>query len=209
MGNAHHRLDLPTLNVDAFVRALEQKQLNKDDKSFLHFAEEDWSGWLINGCRQVNREGFVLGYTVDSLANRASYFPEACPFIDAVPGEKHAIRLFRLAPGVNIDLHVDTGEFYLRRHWREIRKVHVPLVTNESCRNYEEINGQKHYYWFKPGEFWMLNGNERHGALNYGLRYRWHLVIDVDPSPELESLMRPGGESVGPAQPSTREIKML
>lgn len=209
MAIAHYKLDIETHDVLQFARSIEQKQLSKNDRSFLHFAQDDWSGWLINGCRQVNRGGFVLGYTVDDLANRASFFPEACAIVDAVPGKKHAIRLFRLAPNVHIDLHVDTGEYYLHRHWREIRKVHVPIITNPGCRNYEEVDGVKQYYWLRPGEFWLLDGNQRHGAMNFGEEFRFHLVIDVDPTPELFNLCRRAEPTTRASLLSSGFVKML
>lgn len=204
---AHYKLNIARRDVSAFKNRLLERQLDKNDRSFLHFAEDDWSGWRINGCQQINRGGFTLGYKVDE-SDRSNFFEEACALIDAVPGRKHAIRLFRLAPGVHIGLHIDTGEYYLHRHWREIRKVHIPIITNPACRSYEDNDGVLTHYWPQEGEFWFLDGNERHAAFNYGDDYRWHLVVDIDPTPELFDL-RMRGEPAGDVRPKGPFVKML
>lgn len=105
-----------------------------------------------------------------------------------IPGVVHAVRLFRLAPGGFTSYHTDIGEFYFWKHWTELRKIHIPIITNAASYQYSIRNGEPQRHQFQAGEFWYLNGSRMHGSENFGNQDRWHLVVDVEPSDQLKEL---------------------
>jgi hypothetical protein len=185
---AHYRLGI-TESVTRLADALLRSPPTDQDSFHVPFEGEHWAGWCINGCRLVRRGGFVLGYEMSGSNNTDGWFPEAEPLLARIPGKKQAVRLFMLNAGRTVHLHEDEGEYYLRRHWREVRKVHVPILTNDNCFNFELRGGTEVKHYMKPGEFWYLNGTKSHGAANLGRSARWHLVVDVDPSEQLDKLL--------------------
>ncbi|WP_338693272.1 aspartyl/asparaginyl beta-hydroxylase domain-containing protein [Bradyrhizobium sp. 26S5] len=171
------------------ANAILQRRWAESRDGRVNFHGERWTGWCINGCEQLVRGGFVLGYRMSMASLPKIDLPEANAIIEKIPGKKHAVRLFRLSPGHVVQTHVDAGEFYVERDWREVRKVHVAIITNDDCVNFEGEPAEGRSIHMRPGEYWYLDGTVPHGASNLGTNHRWHLVIDVDPNPKLDALL--------------------
>jgi hypothetical protein len=184
------RLQFPHLNIETLAEAVSAKASTLGRTGFIYFDGDKWSGWRINGCAQRVSGNVVLGYYMNSNLAQVHDFPEAEALLRMIPGVKHAVRLFKLSPGASVGLHRDQGEFYMNRKWWQVRKVHIPLITNDGCRHlYEGTDGQIGSVTMKIGEAWYLNGTRLHGAENKGNCDRWHLVVDVDPTTNLYSLI--------------------
>ncbi len=122
------------------------------------------------------------------------------PIIDYIPGEKHRIRLMRLAPGGGeLARHADNTDPDAGVMDARLLRVHIPLVTNpgvifEAWR----LDGQKVSAHMAQGEAWVLDTRKPHTAVNNGEAERIHLVIDVESGERLRSLLRRGAEAGGP-----------
>ncbi|MCA1639919.1 MAG: aspartyl/asparaginyl beta-hydroxylase domain-containing protein [Acidobacteria bacterium] len=188
------RMRLPQLDIEPFAQVVEKATsapFGLGRKGYIYFDGDDWAGWRINGCGQKIQGEQILGYYMNPDLNYLHHFTEAEKLIEMMPGQIHAVRLFKLKAGAKVDLHKDGGEFYLERKWWEVRKIHIPIITNKGCRHsYLAKDGTVKSVAMKQGEAWYLNGTHLHGAENYGNNDRWHLVIDVDITDELYAMFR-------------------
>lgn len=119
------------------------------------------------------------------------------PVISLIPGEKHRIRLMRLAPGGGeLDRHADNTDPDAGVEDGRLQRVHIPLVTNPGVI-FEawKTDGSKLRAHMAQGEAWVLDTRKPHTAVNNGKDERIHLVIDVESGPELRSLLRRGEEA--------------
>ncbi len=86
----------------------------------------------------------------------------------------HRSRIARLAPHSEIKPHVDYDTTYSLR-------VHIPIQTNDGCRNFFILNDQREEVHFPAdGSAWLINPGILHGAYNSGSEFRDHLIISVD-----------------------------
>lgn len=75
----------------------------------------------------------------------------------------------RLPAGASVGEHVDRG-----RYLRAVRRVHVPLVVNDSCTF--TVAGVEHRP--RPGRVYLLRNTLPHAAANRGSGPRIHLICD-------------------------------
>jgi hypothetical protein len=189
----HARLDIAPICVNSLVETINKGAFDRSAPGFIPFQKEDWHGWCINGSTLSHFENDSPVYSFSKTNDEdRMFFPEVAKIVEALPSTICAIRLLRLAPGGFIDFHIDDYEKFGKHDWQVMRKVHVPIITNEFCRNFDKTaEGVFSSYWMQPGQYWYLDGSKRHGACNYGDSDRWHLVIELVASDELEDLVIP------------------
>lgn len=198
----HARLNISTTAVDSLVDVVTNGFFDRTTPGFVPFQQDDWHGWCVNGSTLTHFEHDSPVYSIQQRTDKQMFLPEVSRIVEAIPSEICAIRLLRLAPGGFIDFHVDDYEKFGTHDWRRMRKVHIPIVTNDSCRNFEKTpDGVFSSHWMQPGEYWYLDGSRLHGACNYGNSDRWHLVIELVACDELDRLIT--------ASPSTDTCKNL
>jgi len=132
--------------------------------------------------------------------------PEAEALIAAIPGEKHRIRLMRLAPGGGeLTRHADiTDEDAGVARGRTLR-IHIPIITNPGVEfRMWTLEGEQIAARMAEGEAWYLDTRKPHTAVNRGDSERIHLVMDVESSPEMIELLT--GERAAPAEPAGRML---
>lgn len=101
-------------------------------------------------------------------------------------------RLLRLEPGACLWEHTDYGASNLRR--AERLRLHVPLVTNPEA----VLVFPSHTVHLAAGYLWKLSPDEvRHGACNFGVEARLHLILDCYVDAGLRSAV--AGERLDPA----------
>lgn len=207
MSTAHGLLDIAQAPIASLVDAIDSGVFDRSSPGFIPFQQDTWEGWCINGSRLSHFENDAPVYSLESKKRDDDMmsFPEVTQIVEAIRGEICAIRLLRLAPDGFVDFHIDDYEKFGKHKWQLMRKVHVPIITNEFCRNFEKSNdGVFSSYWMKPGQYWYLDGTQLHGACNFGNTDRWHLVIEVMPTDELLDLI-----SVAPSTDNCKNLTGL
>ena len=102
-------------------------------------------------------------------------------------------RLMRLAPGAEVQEHVD-----FNYHWYSRVRIHVPIVTEPSVRFYcghDEVH-------MAPGEAWLFDSWRRHRVVNGSANDRIHLVIDIAGSADFWRMVRAVQRAATPPAPS-------
>jgi hypothetical protein len=79
-------------------------------------------------------------------------------------------RLMRLAPGAEVQEHVD-----FNYHWYSRVRIHVPIITEPTVRFF---CGQEEVH-MAAGEAWLFDSWRRHRVVNGSALDRIHLVIDI------------------------------
>lgn len=103
--------------------------------------------------------------TLKEYTFHASWFVNA--MTKAIGRHLTAIRVVVLQPGQQIPLHADapiTG-----------RRYHVPIAMNVDCWVYHG-DWQQLY----PGRVYRMDPTQSHGAVNWGLSRRLHLIVDTE-----------------------------
>ncbi len=192
MLTAHGLLNIENAPVSSLVDAINSGVFDSESPGFIPFQKDSWQGWCINGSRLSHFEQDAPVYDFESgNCKEVMSFPEVTRIVEAIHGEICAIRLLRLAPDGFVDLHIDDYEKFGKHDWQYMRKVHVPIITNEFCRNFDKDNNGFSSYWMQPGQYWFLDGTKLHGACNFGDTDRWHLVMEVLPHENLLALIAP------------------
>ncbi len=193
MLNAHVLLDIAQAPVVSLVDAINSGFFDRSLPGFIPFQRDTWEGWCINGSRLSHFEHDAPVYNLEpSKSEDVMSFPDVARIVAAIRGEICAIRLLRLAPDGFVDFHIDDYEKFGKHDWQSMRKVHVPIITNEYCRNFDKsADGVFSSYWMQPGQYWYLDGTKLHGACNFGDTDRWHLVMEILPDDDLQELIRP------------------
>ncbi len=102
-------------------------------------------------------------------------------------------RLMRLAPGAEVQEHVD-----FNYHWYSRVRIHIPIVTDPKVRFFCG-DAETH---MAPGESWLFDAWRRHRVINGWDQDRIHLVIDLAGSSSFWQRVR--RLQRGEAIPSTR-----
>jgi hypothetical protein len=133
--------------------------------------------------------------------------PEAEALISAIPGEKHRIRLMRLAPGDGeLARHADITDPDAGVAPGKTLRIHIPIVTNDSVRFSQwMLDGQRVEQHMPLGSAWYLDTRKPHTAVNGGSNERIHLVMDVESSPALLNLL-PCSQQVREEQQSAPNV---
>ena len=58
-------------------------------------------------------------------------------------------------------------------------RVHIPIYTNEKCIQKFYINSQTKSYHLKAGNAWFMNVSYPHSAMNFSLKERVFLTLDL------------------------------
>lgn len=134
---------------------------------------------------------------------------DRCPYTAQVMGSFGEVlarsRLMRLAPGREVQTHVD-----FNYHWYTRVRIHVPVVTDPRvifhCGS-EQVH-------MKAGECWIFDSWRRHRVINASESDRVHLVVDLSGSSRFwetvrhaESLPDSGDEKFVPFDPD-RQVKL-
>lgn len=129
--------------------------------------------------------------------------PEAEALIDAIPGNKHRIRLMRLAPGDGeLARHADITDPDAGVASGKTLRIHIPIITNERVRFTQwTLDGQTIDAHMTAGSAWYLDTRKPHTAVNGGDSERIHLVLDVESTPELLALL-PCSQQISAAAPA-------
>ena len=112
---------------------------------------------------------------------------ERCAYLRQVLGSLGVVlgrvRLMRLAPGAEVDPHVDTNHY-----WNERVRVHIPVATNPSVQFF---CADAHVH-MGAGECWIFDTWQLHRVTNGSDRDRIHLVIDTVGSAAFARLVNAG-----------------
>lgn len=86
----------------------------------------------------------------------------------------------RLGPGIKVPPHQDwlVGRDGKRQDVPMIERWHMPVITNQDCRWWDETNGHVHMVagvWHGPMPYWNY-----HVVQNNGLTERVHIVVDIE-----------------------------
>ncbi len=102
-------------------------------------------------------------------------------------------RLMRLAPGAEVQEHVD-----FNYHWYSRVRIHVPVITEPSVRFF---CGQEEVH-MAAGEAWLFDSWRRHRVINGSPSDRIHLVIDIAGSARFWRMVRQEQRSPESREPS-------
>lgn len=122
----------------------------------------------------------------------ARYFGKTMAVVRRVPGQKERVRFMRLtASRGELSRHADVKRTDVMRAGVSIVRLHIPLVTHEDVL-FESwgLRGEYNKMHFKTGGLYYLDNRKPHRVINSSPVDRTHLVVDVYPSAELESLMK-------------------
>lgn len=111
---------------------------------------------------------------------RCAYLRQVLGSLDVVLGR---VRLMRLAPGAEVDPHVDTNHY-----WNERVRVHVPITTNPSVQFFC-ADARVH---MGAGECWIFDTWQLHRVANGSEQDRIHLVVDTVGSAAFARLVNAG-----------------
>ena len=115
--------------------------------------------------------------------------------VESIPTDIYLVRILKLKAGGRIKFHTDEVVFKRRK---DIIRCHLPIVTNDNVMfqigfprgspapGFEvwdaDILHERH---LDSGFLWFTNVNTLHGVANNGKTDRYHLVIDLRPTPEM------------------------
>jgi hypothetical protein len=164
------------LTFDAAALVAEVAAL-KDDAWVAHFNADyhngGWSGVALRAADGDSGRLFVDAAAAGSVQDTAllALCPGLMQALASFECPLRAVRLLRLVPGGNIDLHNDPD---LRFDAGEAR-LHVALATNDAVEFY--VDGEQ--VIMAPGECWYLDLSRPHRVANRGATDRIHLVVDA------------------------------
>jgi len=132
-----------------------------------------WSGVALRAADGDSGRLFVDAAAAGSVQDTAllALCPGLMQALTSFECPLRAVRLLRLVPGGNIDLHNDPD---LRFDAGEAR-LHVALATNDAVEFY--VDGEQ--VIMAPGECWYLDLSRPHRVANRGATDRIHLVVDA------------------------------
>ena len=153
------------------------------DESFIEKPEGMSQSW-----KRANTE--KLSWTLHDTPLRAK-LPETEKLVQNIPGEKHRVRLMRLAPGGGeVQRHTDQTDSQIGTDDGKLMRIHIPIVTNPNVVFTSwDTRGEKSEISMARGEYWYLDIRKPHRAINGGSSERIHLVMDVEACPALRALV--------------------
>jgi Sulfotransferase family/Aspartyl/Asparaginyl beta-hydroxylase len=117
--------------------------------------------------------------------DRCGYLRRALASLEAVLGR---VRLMRLAPGAEVNAHVDTNHY-----WNERVRVHIPITTHPGVRFFCG-DAQTH---MAAGDCWIFDTWRLHRVVNDADSPRVHLVVDTVGSAAFGKLVNSGRSHEG------------
>ena len=124
------------------------------------------------------RDGFDGPMAATAVLRRSPYILQVVSSFGEVVARS---RLMRLAPGAEVQEHVD-----FNYHWYSRVRIHVPIVTEPTVRFFcgaEEVH-------MAAGEAWLFDSWRRHRVVNGSAKDRIHLVVDIAGSARFWSMVR-------------------
>ena len=117
--------------------------------------------------------------------------PEVEELIKLIPGEYHRIRLMRLTPsGGELRRHTDQVDPDAGVGIGKLLRFHFPIITNsKSLFTMWNLNNIARTYHMNVGEVWSIDTRKPHQAINAGDTERIHLVVDVESTLELRTIL--------------------
>lgn len=179
---------LGKLPLDAGDLAREAERLERlpFEVGYAKYVFGRWSNCVLwNGSGDAS-DGIIHEYRGRA---RATANARGLRLVDAIIHEHFDVehlrwaRIFRMEEGVLLPHrdYVDMTEGYTR--------LHVPLVTHESCLHSEEDS----VFHMRASEVWFLDATNVHGACNLATRPRLSLCLDFDPRVPMQELVRAAG----------------
>ncbi len=136
--------------------------------------------WMAHPSRMQGNAAVPLvsheGGDNDDFAGRMLATPhlDRCVYIKQVMASFNEViarsRLMRLAPGAEVNAHVD-----FNYHWYSRVRIHIPITTNPGVTFY--CGGEQQY--MQAGDCWIFDSWRRHRVVNNSDQSRVHLVIDT------------------------------
>ena len=104
----------------------------------------------------------------------------------------HRIRLMRLAPGGGeLQRHTDQTDKDSGVDDGKLMRFHFPIVTNDRVLFTSwDMFGNEHTINMRAGECWYLDTRKPHRAINAGDSEHIHLVVDIEASDAVRSLLK-------------------
>jgi hypothetical protein len=124
------------------------------------------------------RDGFDGPMAATAVLQRSPYLLQVVSSFGEVVARS---RLMRLAPGAEVQEHVD-----FNYHWYSRVRIHVPIVTEPTVRFFcgaEEVH-------MAAGEAWLFDSWRRHRVVNGSAKHRIHLVVDIAGSARFWGMVR-------------------
>lgn len=119
-----------------------------------------------------------------------SSFKELDSLLAAIPGKYHRIRIMNLSSKGELARHTDQEDKGIGVEDGKIMRFHLPL---ETCPGVQfqvwEHGGEPDTFHMGRGELWYIDIRKPHRAINKGILFRSHLVVDVEASPELRRIV--------------------
>lgn len=117
--------------------------------------------------------------------------PEVEELLKLIPGEHHRIRLMRLTPGGGeLRRHTDQVDPDAGVGIGQLLRFHFPITTNyNSVFTMWNLNNTDRTYHMSVGELWSIDTRKPHQAINAGDTERIHLVVDVESTLELRTML--------------------
>lgn len=198
------RLDLD-LDVEAFADEVEAASVGWAEHYSSYNKRKSW--WAVSLRGYGGRVGFIekpdemskawkkknaekLEWKIEDTPLRAQ-LPGVEEILSAIPGKKHRVRLMRLdGAGGELSRHADITDRTAGTSDGSLMRIHVPLRTSPGVRFQSwTAEGSVLDRHFAPGEVFYLDTRKPHRAINEGDASRIHLVVDVEASEALRSLL--------------------
>jgi hypothetical protein len=142
--------------------------------------------------RRWQAENSKLLRAICANTSAARYFGNTMAVVRRIPGQKERVRFLRLtASRGELSRHADVSRTTILDAGASVIRLHIPLVTHEDVL-FESwgLRGEHQKMHFKTGGLYYLDNRKPHRVFNNSPVDRIHLVVDVHPSQELESLMK-------------------
>jgi hypothetical protein len=185
-----HYPDIVKAPIRFDVAGLEQDLQRLEDACWVeHFVKQNYGGdWTVlplrapkgetHPIRQIHSEpGCTDFFDTENLTQSPSFQT----VLAALPPGLLSVRLMALGAGSVIYPHSDHDVSLAH----DVARLHVPIRTNDAvtfCLDGQSLKMQ-------PGELWYLNFSKTHSVKNEGSTRRVHMVIDIQTSEALETLL--------------------
>ena len=181
--------------------AMKDLKFAMDNQEWINKDGENWTSITLKSLNGLDQDFLVetdLGvgrdnkYIYTSVMDRCKYFKY---IFDMLNTDIYLVRILKLKAGGKIKFHTDEIVFKKRK---EIIRCHIPIITNPNVKfqiGYPKMRPAPgfhiwdadvfHEKYLYPGYIWYTNVNTLHGVTNNSSEDRYHLVIDLRPTPSM------------------------